>query len=67
MATLINDPNRLGEMIGHTLVNFFRVAANSVHFTDGVGAKVHPEESSGVLSGTPAICKLSMVKSRALL
>lgn len=67
MATLINDPNRLGEMIGHILVNFFRVAANSVHFTDGVGAKVHPEESSGVLSGTPAICKLSMVKSRALL
>lgn len=49
MATLINDPDQLGEMTGHTLVNFFRVAAHSIHLTDGIGAKVYPEESSDFL------------------
>lgn len=49
VATLINDPDQLGEMTGHTLVNFFRAAAHSIHFTDGTGAKVHPEESSDFL------------------
>lgn len=55
MATLINDPDRQGETTGHTSVNFFRVAAHSNRFTDGVGAKVHPEESSGILNGTLAV------------
>lgn len=55
MATLINDPDRLGEMTGHTLMNFFQVAARPVCFTDGVGAKVHPKESSGIPDGTPAV------------
>lgn len=55
MATLINDLDRPGEMTGHALENFFRVAAHSVHFTDGAGAKVHPEESSGILNGTSAV------------
>lgn len=49
METLINDPNQMGEMTGHTLVNFFQVAAHSIHFTDGTGAKVYPEESSDFL------------------
>lgn len=53
MVTLINDPNGLEEMIGYTLMNFFQVAAaNSICFTDGVGGKGHPKESSGILNGT---------------
>lgn len=56
MATLINDPDRLGETTGHTSVNFFQVAANSIHFTNGAGAKVHL-----------AVRNLSIRKSSALL
>lgn len=55
VATLINDPDRLGEMTGHTSVNYFWVAALSIRFTDGTGAKDHSEESSGILNGTPDI------------
>lgn len=56
MATLIHDPDGLGEMTGHTSVNFFQVAANAIHFTNGAGAKVYP-----------AVRKLSIRKNSALL
>ena len=49
VATLINNPDQLGEMTGHTLVNLFQIAAHSIRFTDGTGAKVYPEASSGFL------------------
>lgn len=55
MSTLTKDPNRQREMTGHTVVNFFRVATHSIHFIEGDGAKVHPEEHSGILNGIPAV------------
>lgn len=67
MAILIYDPNRPGEMTGHTLVNFFHIDAHSICFTDGAGAKIHSEESSQILNGTPAVLKFSIMKSSALL
>lgn len=60
-------PQQTRKMTGHTSVNFFRVAAHSVHFTDGAGAKVHPEESSGIPNGTPAVWRVSSMKSSNLL
>lgn len=55
MAILINDPDRRGEMTGHTSVHFFWVAALSIRFTDCMGTKVHTEQSSGILNGIPAL------------
>ena len=43
VATLINGPDRLGEMTGHTLMNFSQVVAHPVHFTDGAGANGPPQ------------------------